>query len=562
MVRNHENYEVTSNLCGIDGLDRKVPHPGEVREERLDRFVGLFYFLWLGQHSTDEAYDITKILDQDSNAVYDQDHPLWGPKKEFHFWGEPLYGYYLSDDEWVLRKHVQLLTNAGIDFLVFDTTNAAIYKNVYDVLFSILDEYYNQGWNVPKFVFYTNTKSGETIKQIYEDIYKGGRYQHLWFHWDDKPLIIGDPKECTDEIQQFFTFRLNQWPNEEKKQGGFPWIDFVRPQRVFKNEKGEIEVINVSVAQHPSVVLSDTPFYGYGGNWGRNYHNGKNDERKDAIHWGYNIQEQWDFALKKDPKIIFLTGWNEWIAMRFDGPKERPVRFIDQATLEFSRDMEPMKNGYKDHYYMQMVQQIRRFKGLPSLVRNNVKKTINIEDSFTVWQAVKPSYRDFTNDIQPRNHLGYGSFTYQNHTGRNDIDTMKVTRDDRFIYFYVRCVNELTAYTDPHWMMLLLRTKPDSSATWEGYDFIINRQVQDSSVTIVEQSTGGWNWKEVGRVSYRVEANEMHLAVPLKLIGSESQPLKFEFKWVDNMQNAGDIMDFYVHGDVAPKGRLNYLYVE
>jgi len=32
------------------------------------------------------------------------------------------------------------------------------------------------------------------------------------------------------------------------------------------------------------------------------------------------------------------------------------------------------------------------------------------------------------------------------------------------------------------------------------------------------------------------------------------------FKWSDNMQNEGDIMDFYVNGDVAPGGRFKYQY--
>lgn len=126
-----------SNLCGTDGLGRKLPDHDIVHDRRSDRFVGLFYFLWLGQHSTSGPYDISKIIKQDPSAVHNPNHSLWGPEKEFHFWGEPLYNYYLSDDAWVLRKHVQLLTNADIDFLVFDTTNRSTYKKVYDVLFSI-----------------------------------------------------------------------------------------------------------------------------------------------------------------------------------------------------------------------------------------------------------------------------------------------------------------------------------------------------------------------------------------------------------------------------------------
>jgi len=204
-------------LAGADAFGAALPRSGEAPERRNDRYVGIFYFLWLGQHGTDGPYDNTNILAAAPEAVDDPNHPLWGPRNAFHFWGEPLYGYYLNDDAWVLRKHVQLLTCAGIDFLVFDTTNASIYKNVYDVLFSIMNEVRLQGFEVPKFAFYTNTQSGDTIAKLYEDLYKPGRYKELWFHWKGKPLIIGDPEECGEDVRSFFTFRRNQWPFEERK---------------------------------------------------------------------------------------------------------------------------------------------------------------------------------------------------------------------------------------------------------------------------------------------------------------------------------------------------------
>jgi hypothetical protein len=34
-----------------------------------------------------------------------------------------------------------------------------------------------------------------------------------------------------------------------------------------------------------------------------------------------------------------------------------------------------------------------------------------------------------------------------------------------------------------------------------------------------------------------------------------------DFKWADNLQTPGDVMDFYVSGDVAPAGRFNYRFV-
>jgi hypothetical protein len=36
--------------------------------------------------------------------------------------------------------------------------------------------------------------------------------------------------------------------------------------------------------------------------------------------------------------------------------------------------------------------------------------------------------------------------------------------------------------------------------------------------------------------------------------------VRIDFKWADNLQHPGDVMDFYKSGDVAPAGRFNYRY--
>ncbi|MDQ8734761.1 hypothetical protein [Paenibacillus sp. LHD-38] len=553
---------------GIDGLGRELPSREEAGPIRPDRYVGLFYFLWLGQHGTWGPFDNTQIIANWPEAVYDPRHPAWGPPSSFHFWGEPLYGYYLNDDAWVLRKHVQMLASSGIDFLVFDTTNAEIYKRVYDILFQIMDDIYRQGFKVPQFVFYTNTESGKTISEIYENIYKPGRFRHLWFHWKGKPLIIGDPEECDEEQRQFFTFRLNQWPNEGAKTNGFPWIEFQRPQRVFYNDEGEKEIINVSVAQHPSVAMSDTPFYGYGDNWGRDYHDGIESSEAgssfDAINQGMNIAEQWEFALKEDPQIVFVTGWNEWIAMRLTGTKEHPVLFVDQATLNFSRDIEPMKDGYGDHYYMQLISYVRRFKGMSEQGKGSfhLDKPLLMGPDFSAWQQVTQQYRDFAGDTVPRDHPGYGDLHYTNDTGRNDFVTLKAAHTDECLYFYAQTKEPISSFTDRHWMMLLIRVRTESNTGWEGYQYIINRNVISDAATWLERSTGGWNWKPVGEVRYACNGNELQLELPHLLLGIDETKggIWLEFKWVDHMQNDGEITDFLQYGDVAPEGRLNYIY--
>lgn len=553
------------NFAGSDDLGRALPRDGQVRSATSGKYVGIFYFLWMGTHGTDGPYDITNILAANPNAKNSASTPPWGVEQSWHFWGKPLYDYYLSDDAWVLRKHVQLLTDAGVDFLVFDATNAYTYKNVYDKLFQILDEQQAKGFKVPKITFYTNSSSGTTITSLYNDIYAANRYPNLWFNWKGKPMIIGDPTQVSSTIQNFFTFRLNQWPNEGQKTNGFPWIEFQRPQRVFYNDLGEKEVISVSVAQHASTIsMSDTPLYGYGNNWGRSFHNGANDFSPGATNYGYNIAEQWDFALAQDPQIVFITGWNEWVAQRQPGNASRPIQFVDLATQEFSRDIEPMSGGYGDDYYLQMIAYIRKFKGLSAQPTPSASQTITMNTDFSQWTNVMPEYRDYTGDTAARNNAGWGTLTLTNNTGRNDLDTMKVARDANYVYFYAKTAAPLTSYTGGKWMRLFIDTDGNQKNGWNGFDYIVGRSGTTATTETVEQSTGGWNWSSAGTVSYKTSGNELQLAIPRSMLGlsSTATPMTLRFKWSDNMQTDGDAMDFYVNGDSAPDGRLGYVYTE
>ena len=53
----------------------------------------------------------------------------------------------------------------------------------------------------------------------------------------------------------------------------------------------------------------------------------------------------------------------------------------------------------------------------------------------------------------------------------------------------------------------------------------------------------------------------MELRIPRRAVAPD-RTLNFEFKWSDNMQQESDVMDFYLHGDVAPAGRYNFIYRE
>ena len=132
---------------------------------------------------------------------------------------------------------------------------------------------------------------------------------------------------------------------------------------MFQNAKGENEQMSVGVAQN--AVGNRLGSMSEPGAKGRSFHGGKTDSSPDAVPHGLNFAEQFEHALKADPKFIFVTGWNEWIAGRF--PEFNGIKgnmFVDQYDQEHSRDIEPMKGGHGDNYYYQLAAFIRRYKGV------------------------------------------------------------------------------------------------------------------------------------------------------------------------------------------------------
>ena len=553
-------------LAATDGLGRVLPQQEQAGAPKDGKHVALFYFLWQGDASSPTSagvWDLNRLWQENPAAFEDFNHPGWGGGAgvagKYYFWGEPIYGYYHGGDYWVHLKNIQLLTDAAVDILVIDATNRLTYPRQSDALMRAMEAVRKQGREPPKIVFYTNTASGDAMQEIYNNCYKEGapyRYPESWFYLDGKPLIIGLPEQAAGRnYASFFTVRQSQWPIERQKVNGWPWMEFERPQKVYVNHSGEKEVINVSAAQHPNLeaAMGGSAFYGQPGNWGRSYRNGSpGNPEKDLWH-GYNVQEQWEFALKQDVPFIFVTGWNEWIAgkWRYPGANKQHALFVDQASPEYSRDIEPsLTAGLKDHYYMQLVANIRRYKGIGQQQPLGPRKKIR---SWADWRDVYPEYIDYVGDVVHRDHPGAQSepaTQYVNVTGRNDFEQMKVARDNKNLHFYVQTVNPITGdRTAGDWMTLYLDTDRSHATGWMGYDFRV------VSGDTLQRYTAG-QWQSIASVAGEVSANRMMITIPRKKLDT-GVALDFEFKWTDNTQHE-DPMDWYINGDAAPGGRFNY----
>ena len=58
----------------------------------------------------------------------------------------------------------------------------------------------------------------------------------------------------------------------------------------------------------------------------------------------------------------------------------------------------------------------------------------------------------------------------------------------------------------------------------------------------------------------RVEGRQFHVAAPRRLLGLQPGDFAMEFKWIDNAQTPGDILNAYIDGAAAPDGRFRYRY--
>lgn len=608
----------TDSWVATDGLGRVMPTFADspLKTDR-QRTVGIFYVTWHTQNfhnGKPYRFDIERIArtkegDPDHLSLQ-QHHGQW-----FH-WGEPEYGYFLSQDRYVIRHDLMMLADAGVDVLILDVTNAVHYWDEWEALFQTMQQMRAEGNRVPQFCFWAfNGEVTSVVQSLYERYYKTSRYQDCWFYWQGKPLLLynADPdvdannagggkgkKDYSDEVKRFFTLRNMWWGYYEwagkrfvGTEGNWSFgyqlddanVARLSPKELCATNNGRPEQFAVTPAQHPINIV--------GKSWSRKGGEPALNERdmptntlvpwlgkevEDPTPYGIYFQERWDEALQADPDFIYLNDWNEWTAICFKtgidpagnqgGPatflnRQSPFYFVDQYNAEFCRTIAPMRGGFTDNYYMQMVQNIRRYKGVAEIPMNKGYRKIRIDGNFSDWTSEGlVDYEDTRGDVEHRNHKGYGDHHYTDTSGRNDILLSRVAADKKHLHFYVRTAQPLTPHTDPHWMLLFIDADCNARTGWEGYEYMVNYLPSDAShTTLMAYDAEKEEWKHVALLPYAVSGNEMELSVPRKLLGKYGQNACLDFKWADNPADLNHIISLCTHGDTAPNRRFNYRYL-
>lgn len=575
--------DIYTTWVATDALGRTTPTYEEAGARKEEAYVGIFYFMFM-----DPIFDTPEIVD--FSAAYDRGgaQAVWNSAVTggFHIWAEPYFGYYMNTDEWIIRKHAYMLSEAGVDFIYLDVTNQSMYQHCWETIFRVWKEIRDEGQDTPDICFsFGKGMYPDNMEIIWDKIYtpdENGEYEYedLWFKWEGKPLIFGDFSGIDKEISDFFTIRTS-WAYEEEQNGQWPWIQLY-PQGKGLSPDGTFEQIAVAAgfhanSSHGRSMVADA--------------SGKRVEYNQTVNgrldFGYSLNEtamglafaqQWSYALESSPKIVMLTGWNEFtfgkhvnagIGQTVSGMytiiKDDPIQennYIDAMTAEYSRDIEPIRGRFGDNYFYQMAYYIRLFKGMDPIPESESTFEVDMSGDLSEFRGAEALYRDVVGDVTHRDSPSLlSSFHYTNKTGRNDLVSAKISKTAAFVYFYVDCAAPITEPEGENWMNLFVNADRSYDTGWEGYDFIINRSRENGKCTVERFYTKEWEEATVvGEADYAVVDERMVIRVPSELLCLNGRD-SFDFKWADNSTTAGDPMEFLDLGDSAPNDRYRFRYI-
>lgn len=568
-----------TNWVATDDLNRTTAVGDAAGPAKNEKYVGIFYFLCV----TGAGIHV-----QDNTRIY-LERGIAGLKSYLKekggeaYWSEPYFGYYRNTDAWVYRKHAYMLQAAGVDFIFLDISNSETFNEAHLTLFDTWLQIRREGGQTPQICFLTgddDTRLESHMKKLLRTVYAPenyDKYEELFFKWEGKPLIFGNTSNLSDEMREILTdFTVRgcwAWKNEN---GYWNWLQEIRYDEQSKeyymyqgrDPDGNFEQIAVAMGHHPSTSKGRSYVKGVQPN------NGKNDFAftSETAGLGLGFASQFEMAIAMDPQVIMITGWNEWIAGCPKGPEHTYFAntavdgyiYIDQFNPEFSRDGEPMKIrdgvGFGDNYYYQMVDYIRKFKGLGPVVQAEGKMDPDDYSSISRWDQVSPEYRDTIGDVAFRNEPSYDlAYRYINKTGRNDFDYAKVSQDERYIYFMVKTVNDIVIDDGSNWMNLYIDIDKNHATGWEGYDYVINRSRTGLCAAVERFDGTAWSAEKIGDAEYTLDGCFLFMKVDKRDLGiQEKASVNFDFKWSDNSTADGNIMQFMDLGDTAPNDRFNF----
>ncbi len=609
-----EEYDVDySTWNAVDDLNRSTATESSLK---TDKYVGVFYFMCHdGILTREPMLDTTKLYMTGGVELIQNTYSQQAGSGVY--WAEPYFGYYKNSDEWILRKHANMLSAAGVDFIYLDLSNNVFYLDDVKRLFDTWLAMRAEGQTTPQISLMFGDVPYYMLNGLYtmyDEIYCNEAYQSLLFQYEGKPLVFGNsdhikpnvigyPKWTSDmqtynqfielvnadeSVKTFFNERYETilseltirkcWAYKNANHNGYwDYLQYLN-QTPGTNSSGAVEQITVSLGidAHRGLGRSLTEVKSFGSDEMASYNSlGQYGFGLNTTAQGLLFQKQFENALQSEAKIMMITGWNEWVAgIQRAGENQVTGQtpssgwtLIDQFSPEYSRDAEPMKlrdgYGFGDNYYYQMVSYIRQFKGIaavPSTVNGGAIHmaggSIDLQ-----WEGINPTFTDGVNDTALRSEYSISADQlYVNNTARNDIAYAKITQDADSVYFYAKTAGQLINVDDEGWMNLFIDIDCDPATGWEGYDIRINRARTATTASVERFVDGQWAFETMGNAEMVLGDCSVTFKVARSVLGIGTEAVSFNFKWADNSVTDGDIMKFMELGDAAPDDRFYFSY--
>jgi hypothetical protein len=279
----------------------------------------------------------------EDTAIHD-----WVPIKEWNGPYHPLLGDYKTDDRKIVRQHLQWLRRAGVDVIVYDVARIQPELTLLELpkqktLQLLVEELSHQEKETRQLKLvvwmekWNSNPSAEQYKFGFDYIRKNLANRDFYYRMDGKPLVLtylNGPAPALDKIDQeykpFFSLRrVSPSPDTPGWKYFGPFGD-KECMTVNPGANGFMEeaFINGVINKQPIDVKAL-----------RQRGKAAIEQRAD----GKYFENQLLRARQVDPKVILISGWNDWAwCLQIEPAKEYGFKYVDMAARLLGREAETL----------------------------------------------------------------------------------------------------------------------------------------------------------------------------------------------------------------------------
>lgn len=278
----------------------------------------------------------------------------WDPIREWNGPFHPLLGEYKTDDAKVVKQHLAWLRRAGVDVIFYDVCRIQPELTLLDLprqktLKLIAEELAHQEKETRKLSLaiwierWNSNPSAEEYRFGLEYIRKNLAEHDFYFRLEGKPLVItylNRPSPEVDAVakenEKYFALRRI---SAGKDDGGWRYIGPAGNKECMTANPGVDGFMEHAFIRH---VVNKQPLDEKQLKALRAHGQAAIAQRAD----GKFFEDQMLAARKVDPKVIFISGWNDWAyCLQMEPAKEYGFLYVDMTARLLGREKET--EGYR-----------------------------------------------------------------------------------------------------------------------------------------------------------------------------------------------------------------------